>query len=413
MVALRSDIQKWMRVAFFSLLLVAFLGVLMRYKIAYYLPFIEQKKILNAHSHFAFTGWITQVLMTLLVAYISTEAETNYFKKYKWILTANLLTAYGMLFSFPWEGYGVISIIFSTLSIFVSYAFSMMYWKDLNRLPEKLIQQDWFKAALIFNVVSSIGAFSLAWMMVNKIQHPNWYLATIYFFLHFQYNGWFFFACMGLLCSKLVTPGISQLFLKRIFILFLFACVPTYFLSALWLPIPFIVYLIVVVAALMQLFAWILLVIKIIKFRMELFSSILKEARVILILSGIALSIKLLLQAGSTMPFLSKIAFGYRPVVIGYLHLVLLGVITLFIIGYSKMNGLIYTNRIGSRGITIFIAGIILNEMLLMVQGLSYMNSTNLPYINELLLGATICLLLGAVLINIGIRSEPNRSYNM
>ncbi|MEY3762201.1 MAG: hypothetical protein RL281_806, partial [Pseudomonadota bacterium] len=48
----------------------------------------------------------------------------------------------------------------------------------------------------------------------------------------------------------------------------------------------------------------------------------------------IAVSIKLFLQLGSTVHFLSDLAFSFRPIVIGYLHLVLLGVITLFIIGY-------------------------------------------------------------------------------
>ena len=42
----------------------------MRYKIAYYLPFIEQANFLHAHSHFAFSGWITQVLMVLMWAFL-------------------------------------------------------------------------------------------------------------------------------------------------------------------------------------------------------------------------------------------------------------------------------------------------------------------------------------------------------
>ena len=403
MIELRSDIQKWIRIAFINLLIVALLGTIMRYKIAYYFPLIEQKNFLHAHSHFAFAGWVTQVLITMLVAYLSMKTHKNFLKKYKWLLTANLVTAYGMLLSFPWEGYGIVSITFSTLSIFVSYAFAFFFWKDLNRLPAKSVSHLWFKAALIFNIISSIGAFALAYMLANKMQHPSWYLATIYYFLHFQYNGWFFFTCMGLLCSKLVTAGVKQLFLKRIFLMFVLACVPTYFLSALWLPIPFIVYLLVVLAAALQLIGWIFLLIKIIKFRAAIFATVLKDAKIILILSGIALSIKLLLQAGSTIPYLSKIAFGFRPVVIGYLHLVLLGVITLFIIGYSKMNNFIFTNRIGNSGIIIFISGIILNEIFLMIQGVSYMSYINVPWINELLLGAAICMLCGVSLLNLGL----------
>ncbi len=404
MIELRSEIQKWIRIAFINLLIVALLGVLMRYKISFYFPSIEQGNVLHAHSHFAFAGWITQALMTMLVAYLGSQTSQNYFKKYTWLLTANLLTAYGMLLSFLWEGYGIVSIIFSTLSIFVSYAFAFVFWKDLNRLPVKSVSHLWFKAALIFNIISSIGAFALAYILANKIQHPTWYLATIYYYLHFQYNGWFFFTCMGLLCSKLIDTGIKQLFLKKIYLMFVLACVPSYFLSALWLPIPLVAYLIVVLAAALQLTGWIFLLIKIIKFRKEIFATILKKARIILILSSIALSIKLLLQAGSTIPFLSKIAFGYRPVVIGYLHLVLLGVITLFIIGYAKMNNFIFTNRLWNSGLIIFISGIILNEIFLMIQGISYMNYINVPYINELLYGAAICMFCGVSLINLGLR---------
>ena len=47
--------QKWLRIAFLNLLIVALLGGLMRYKIAYSLPFIDQRNFMNAHSHFGVT----------------------------------------------------------------------------------------------------------------------------------------------------------------------------------------------------------------------------------------------------------------------------------------------------------------------------------------------------------------------
>src|SRR6476469_4420968 len=200
-------IKKWIRIALINLSIVALLGVTMRYKIAYSFPFIDQKKFLHAHSHFAFSGWITMALMILLVAYLAKQQGNVILLRYKWVLVANLVTAYGMLFSFPFQGYGLYSITFSTLSIFVSYIFALMYWKDLNRLPEKNICHLWFKAAVLFNAISSLGAFTLAGMMATKTIHQNWYLQAVYFFLHFQYNGWFFFACMGLFIDKLWEYG--------------------------------------------------------------------------------------------------------------------------------------------------------------------------------------------------------------
>ena len=132
-------IQKWIRIAFINLLIVAALGVIMRYKIAYYLPFIEQKNFLHAHSHFAFSGWVTQVLMVLMWAFLYHYLSVGSLKKYKWLLIANLVSAYGMVFTFPWEGYGVFSIIFSTLSILVSYSFAIIFWLDLNKIKIKQI----------------------------------------------------------------------------------------------------------------------------------------------------------------------------------------------------------------------------------------------------------------------------------
>lgn len=398
-------IQKWIKISFINLLIVALLGVIMRYKIAYSLPFIEQKNFLHAHSHFAFTGWITQALITLMIAYLAKHSAENIFKKYKWLLLANLIAAYGMLFSFPWEGYGIVSITFSTLSIFVSYAFAFIFWKDLNKIKEKSVSSYWFKAALVFNVISSFGAFFLSYMMANKIQHPNWFLASTYYFLHFQYNGWFFFACMGLLNEQLKF-NIALSLQKNIFWLFAFACIPAYFLSALWLPIPAWVYIVVVLAAAAQLIGWILMVKTIVYNKPAVFQNLPGKTKWLFILPAIALSIKLLLQLGSTIPFLSRLAFGFRPVVIGYLHLMFLGVISLFIIGYCNMNKFIITGKAGNTGILIFVSGIILNEIFLMIQGLSYMNYITVPYINELLLGAAIFMFGGILLLNLGVKKN-------
>ena len=51
---------KWIRICLLNLFLVALLGVVLRYKIAFSLPFIDQRNLLHAHSHFAFAGWISQ-----------------------------------------------------------------------------------------------------------------------------------------------------------------------------------------------------------------------------------------------------------------------------------------------------------------------------------------------------------------
>ncbi len=390
--------NRWLKISLFNLLVVAFIGVILRYKIAFPLPFVNQKYLLHAHSHFAFSGWISQALMTLLVAYLHRHSHLFAFKKYKWLLYGNLVAAYGMLFSFPFQGYALFSIIFSTLSIFIAYAFAVIYWKDINKIKQKNIGHHWIKAALLFNAISSIGAFSLAFMMANKIAGEHLYLCAVYFFLHFQYNGWFFFACIGLFYSWLAQQGIQHKQQKLIFWLFALACVPSYFLSALWLPIPMWVYVLVVMAAFAQVTGWIL-VIKNIRQHLKIFSVIVRVGKILWCLSAIALSLKLLLQLASTVPSLSKLTFGFRPIVIGYLHLVLLGVITLFIIGFAYTNHIINLNRQTKFGTAVFTSGIIVNEILLMTQGIAAINYNSVPYINEMLFGAALVMFSGLLII--------------
>ena len=239
-------------------------------------------------------------------------------------------------------------------------------------------------------------------MMANHWEHPNLFLATLYYFLHFQYNGWFFFACAGLFSSYLNLGQISLRIQKAIFWLFAAACVPAYFLSALWLPMSSLAYLLVVLSAVAQAFGGSLLIYWVIKKRSFFQTQLGSDSRWILILSGIALCIKLFLQLASTIPSLSSFAFGFRPIVIGYLHLVLLGLITLFIIGYSRSKGFLITNKTGNAGLYLFVAGIIVNELFLMFQGISYMNYISVANINLWLLGAASLMFAGVLVMNIG-----------
>lgn len=406
------SLRRWLQISFLNLLLVSVLGVTLRYKIAFAFPFFDQKFLQHGHSHFAFAGWLTQVLMVLLVQYLSQYKGGNVFKDYRWFLTANCITAYGMLIFFPLQGYGFWSISFSTLSIFVSYFFAIRYWKDLNRLSVNSTSHYWFKAALVFSVISSIGAFSLAFMMATKNLHQTWYLAAAYFFLHFQYNGWFFFAGMGLLVSKIEKLFNTPKQWKIIFWLFALACVPAYFLSALWLPIPLFVYLLVIVAAIAQVAGWGLLLRSMLKNKTAIRNVFHQKGRLLLILAGVALTIKLLLQLGSTHPALSQIAFGFRPIVIGYLHLVLLGVITIFILGYIISMDLIGRGKYFMPGIWIFIAGIIINEVLLMLQGALGLSYIIVPFINEFLFIAALILFSGILLFNISSRGRDNANLS-
>ncbi|TRZ76943.1 MAG: hypothetical protein D4R94_03930 [Chitinophagaceae bacterium] len=393
--------QHWIKISLINLLIVAFVGVILRYKIAFALPLIDQKHLLHGYSHFAFAGWINQTIMVLMLMAISNQQENTLLKKYKVLIYINLLTAYGMLISFAISGYALFSISFSTLSIINSYIFGIFIWKEMNKLNKKLTSYWWYKAAILFNIISSLGSFTLSFLMASSSVNQNYYLLAVYAFLHFQYNGWFFFACMGLLITQIEKIGTVDKKLKIIFWLFSIACIPAYYLPVLWLSIPLMGYVIIVLAAAAQWIGWGMLLVIICKNHAQFLRLFHKKGRWLVYLSGIALSIKLLLQLISTIPSLSHLAFGFRPVVIGYLHLMLLGVISLFLLGYIFANQLIKIGYYAKMGSIVFIIGIVVNQILLLVQGASAMNYIGIPFINESLFIVALIIFIGLFLINI------------
>ena len=392
---MKLNIKFWLKLSLLNLCIVATLGVLMRYKIGFEFPYLDQKHLQHSHSHFAFSGWVSHTLMTLMVYYLQNKTADFQVNKYRKIIIANLIISYVMLVSFIIEGYGLFSIIASTASILISYVFGYYYIKDLRKIDSDLLSTYWFKAAIFFNIISSFGTFYLAYMMASKNIVQDYYLSSIYYFLHFQYNGWFFFGCMGLIFGFLNLKKSENPFYETSYKLLAVACIPAYFLSTLWLDLPILLYILAVLAAIVQVFAWFKLLYILIPGKKDFLKNFSPLLRYILLIATVALSIKLLLQLGSTVPVISDLAFGFRPIVIAYLHLVLLAVISLFLLFYIYANHLIFISKRIKIGLFLFSIGVLLNELVLAVQGVASFSYTIIPYVNELLFAVAVILLFG------------------
>ncbi len=380
------NINYWIKIALMNLFIVAFAGIVLRYKINFSLPFIDQKYLLHGHSHFAFVGWVSLSLMALMIYYLQKNEITVNYNKYKWVLLANTVTAYGMLLTFIWQGYAFFSITFSTLSIFVSYVFIYFYWQDLKKIKKDDIIQIWFKTGLIIWAISSFGAFSLAYFMANQLKNQDLYFAAIYFFLHFQYNGWFIFVCFGLLFAYMKqNDNLNFLSIcSKIYLLLSITVIPTYFLSIIWLKIPSYLYWLGAIAGLIQL-PIILYLIKLLNQFKFYSKNISTTTKLLWGLAFMALVIKITLQSLSAIPYLAQFAFSYRPIVIGYLHLSFLGIITFFILGFK--NEILKKNQLHLNpfGVRLFVFSVVFQEIILMSQGLEVINQQAIPYASKLL----------------------------
>jgi hypothetical protein len=403
--------KQWIQIALINFCVVALAGVTMRYKINFSLPAVNQKYLMHAHSQFAFVGWVAVGLMTLMVRYlIRNNVQTNY-RKYHWILMADVIASYAMFISFIIQGYDVWSITFSTLTIFISYFFIFFYWKDLNKVVDAGFSRAWQKAALLLWAFSSLGAFTLAYLMANHIMIQDLYFSAVYFFMHFQYNGWFLFVCFGVFFSYMHRLGLIRIGVlsRRLFIVMAVTVVPTYFLSILWMRLPLALHWIANISAVFQLLVlfYFFKILKVVKKSESI--QFTWSTKWLWIMASTAFILKIILQMLSTMPFLSHFAFGFRPVVIGYLHLSFVGIISLFILGYVNEFIHRFRGRVSGIGAVIFVTGFVVQEIILMLQGLEAMNVEPIKYANIILFYCAILMAAGLIWITIGVIRTQDR----
>ena len=401
--------KQWVQVALINFCVVASAGLTMRYKIKFSLPFVNQQNLMHGHSNFAFVGWLAIALMTLMVRYlVRNNVQTNY-RKYNLLLGIDVVICYAMFISFIVQGYAFWSITFACLTVFISYFFIFFYWRDLKKVHDAGFSRNWIKAALLLWAFSSLGAIFLAYLMANRIAIQELYFGALYFFMHFQYNGWFLFVCFGVFFSYMHRLGLFRFALlsKRLFIIMIITVIPTYFLSVLWLKLPPVLEWIANVSAFVQLLVLVYFfrIISVFKNSKDIkFNTV---TRWIWALSSIAFILKIILQVLSTMPFLSHFAFGYRPVVIGYLHLSFVGIISLFILGYINEFIHRFRGKVSGIGFIFFVTGFIVQEVILMLQGLEAMNVEPIKSANIILFFCAVAMVTGLVWITTGIIRTP------
>lgn len=388
----------------FNLVIVALLGTLMRYKIAYSFPFVDQKHLQESHSHFAFYGWITACIYILIIKYLNQKRPDVNIDKYGHLFLANFVAAYGMLISFAVGGYNIYSIAFSVLGILISYLFFYYLIVDLKGYKET--SKPWFVGGFFFAVISSFGVFYLAYMILNQRIPQDAYLATTYYYLHFQYNGFFLFASIGLLFHMMKNMGakISEKDNKLTFWLMFIGCFIGYGLSVLWAKLPMWIFILIVIATIMQTYGG-YKVVMLVKNNWQHFVE--KQSglqRFVVWFFGIAFIAKTLLQLGSTIPAVSQFAFGFRNIVIAYLHLILLMCISAFLIYRVIATKYFVQTKTLTIGWKLLLLGIFLNEFILGLMGIFSIKYIAIPKSAQMLLYVSGLMFLASIILLIGMK---------
>lgn len=347
------------------------MGAFLRLQLFYPVASINYKYFLHGHSHLAFLGWVFNALfVALLYAYLPSQV-----KRYQLLFSLLQVSVVGMLVSFPLQGYAAVSITFSTLHIFLSYAFAYRFLRDIR--SEAFVQKKhalsiaFVKWSLFFMVLSSLGPFALGAVVAKGLAGTSLYQLAIYFYLHFQYDGWFSFAVFGLFFWLLETHQIhfNQKAGRYFLLSMAISCMPAYALSTLWTHPPVWVYLGAALSAVLQLIALFFLIRMLFIIRKDLKSLFEKRIFHLLFFAGMAFSIKTFLQLIGSFPAIADMAFLVRNFTIGYLHLIFLGFITVFLIGWFAAQKFLQLNKtLAIWGIRLLLVGFVSSELYIFLQ---------------------------------------------
>jgi len=384
------------------------LGLLLRYIPVQSSFSLNYKFLLHAHSHVAFLGWIFMALFALILKVFlnTTPFQSPKYRTQYWI---SQLSVTGMLIFFPIQGYALFSILFSTLHILVSWWFSYSLLNDFK--ANKLIKDrfpisvKFIKASLLFLILSSAGPFALGAFMAKGLSSHPVYDLSIYFYLHFQYNGWFAFALIGIIIaiyeSKLSVKNTKSL--HYFFWLMFLSCIPGYLLSTLYLNPARPVFLVALASALAQIAA--------IFFARKALHDIKPVARnsalaAFMIRLAFACFIgKVVLQSGSV--FIPHLLI--RNFIIGYLHLTLIGFISFALLSLFVYYSWLKESNLFNLSIILIIIGFAGSEIVIFGQGLLPFFGMHIPYYLPVLFAVSALMPIGIALILLDrLREKPS-----
>lgn len=363
---------------------------------------VEYANILHGHSHLAIMGW---AFLGVFIIFLASYWNKLQHKKQAIAIAVSLFIVTVLMFAaFIYQGYALFSIALSTIHIFIEYWAAIFIYRQLrSKLDIPATAKLFIKGALIALVISSFGPYGLAFISASGMKENALYEMAIYFYLHFQYNGWLMLFLIGLfiiiLHLKKVTLPVSKL--KTGFWIYFVALFPGYFLSVLWVEeLGFTADILAGIGGIGQWIGIMYIIVAYLKSKQRIKAVYLKLTILSLHLSFLLLFMKSTMELGMLIPSLLPLIYDSRSVIIGYLHLTLLGFVSIFILAQYLMERILKQTKLTIYGSVIFITGFLINELWLFSQGLTeWLQVSGIPLFTEGLLAASVLLTLGILVL--------------
>lgn len=354
-------------IPFVNLLLAALLGLLLRGAFVFPLEGMTFLYVLHGHSHVALLGWLYLLVYVLFVEAfaVQTSKEDKFYRRLFWVTQLSVI---GMAVTFPFQGYAAPSIFFSTLHIICSYVFAYRLGRN-HRVVSKQ-QALWMKTALFFMVFSTLGVWFLGPAIGMMGKASTFFQLCIQFFLHFQFDGWFFTAFIALLLPYACPKPQANNACKRWYGLWIVGVVLTYALPVSWYHTsPFLYYLNGGGVIVQTLVLYGLIKPLWMRYRREQPTTAYWTNGLVLLAMS-CMSIRLVLQILTLIEPLALALKGLRPWIVGFIHLNMLGIFTALGLWLLLQKNKIKRNRWTKAGCCFLVLGFILTEGILGLQGL-------------------------------------------
>jgi len=394
------NLKRHTNIALGYFLLVGLLGILLR--LFFVTPIAANYRwVVHTHSHIALLGWVYIALTTLIYKLYFTEANKgNLYRRIFWFSNVTIL---GMLVTFPFQGYALFSIIFSSLFLVSSYFFAWFVLKHTPSVYRETYSFKCIKAALWYMIFSSIGPWSLGAIMVTLGKTSMWYKMAIYYYLHFQYNAWFILVLLGILFFLLDKAKLSpeKKEFRSFFLLINSGIILSFFLSVLWVEPHAIFYILAAAGAVLQVMAFYKLYLMLKKVWQKFKISSSAFVGFLLKISGVLMIGKILMQLLTAIPYFADLSFLYTDFVIGYLHWVFLGIVSIAIFAFFQHFKLM---KLPKPIFSLYFTGFVLSEALIFYKGASMW--LGLPFFSEYF--PLLVLVSSLILISVGILLVKN-----
>ncbi len=389
--------KSWILCCFFNFFIACLFGLLMRFVYLFPVDFVNYSFLLHAHSHTAMLGWVYLIIYVLVVHFFipKEKSQKPVYNRLFWLTQVSVI---GMMIAFPIQGYALFSIVFSTMHILLSYVFCRLVWKD--SLKDKSPAQKLLFASVLFMILSTFGVWCLGPAVSTLGKQSAFYQIAIQFFLHFQFNGWFILAILALFLKQFQAE-IDKVKFKKFYIAVIISTILTVSFPVRWFVENDVLNYINALGVVCQLGAFVYFY-KMLQPQITAFKSTLdRTAKIVYSLALCSLFLKIGIQMLTILPNLAVVSHQIRNFVIGFIHLLTLGIITGFLFGILLQNKMLSgSSLLVKTGVKCFILGYIATELLLFLQGwLLYYGEGMMPGYYQSIFVFSILLVLGLVLL--------------